>query len=134
MDADGRNPVQLTSNQASDTVPSWFPQMDQIAFLSNRNGHWQLWAIEISSGREKLLLDLDDAQYARLSPDGQQVMFNSRKGGPINLWTVPVAGGEARQLTFDQEMIGFPCWSPDGQFIAAEMKRGDDTHIVIMPG
>lgn len=38
-----------------------------------------------------------------------------------------------KQLTFDKEAMGFPCWSPDGQFLAFEVKRGDSTHIGIMP-
>jgi Tol biopolymer transport system component len=49
------------------------------------------------------------------------------------VWTIPVDGGQPRQLTFDEELMGFPCWSPDGRFIAVEMKRGDDAHVAIMP-
>ena len=29
-------------------------------------------------------------------------------------------------------MVGFPAWSPDGKLIAAQMKRGEDTHIVML--
>ena len=31
--------------------------------------------------------------------------------------------GPAKQLTFDQELMGFPCWSRDGKFIAFEIDR-----------
>lgn len=30
-------------------------------------------------------------------------------------------------------MAGVPCWSPDGQLLALEIKRGDDTHIAVVP-
>jgi Tol biopolymer transport system component len=30
-------------------------------------------------------------------------------------------------------MIGFPVWSPDGKLLAAELQRGPDTNIVILP-
>ena len=42
-------------------------------------------------------------------------------------------GRSATQLTFDKEMAGFPAWSPDGKWIAVELKRGDDTHIAVIP-
>ena len=71
--------------------------------------------------------------YARLSPDGRTLAFNSRKGGPVNTWVVALEGGEPRQLTFDKEMMGFPCWSPDGRWLAVEVKRGEETQIALMP-
>jgi len=48
-------------------------------------------------------------------------------------WTVPVSGGPPRQLTFDKELAGFACWSPDGKFVAYQIKRGDDAYLMVMP-
>ncbi|HEX8844122.1 MAG TPA: protein kinase [Pyrinomonadaceae bacterium] len=133
-DADGKNPVQLTTDPAPDNFPNWFPEGDRIAFLSTRQGQQTMRAINLHTGREQLLFELDqDMSYQRLSPDGKQFAFNSDKSGAINVWTIPVGGGEQKQLTFDRELAGFPCWSPDGQFIAVEMKRGDNTHVGVVP-
>jgi Tol biopolymer transport system component len=134
-DADGNNPTQLTTDPANDTEPSWFPDGDRIAFLTNRNNnHLALWSNQLATGREEPLLDLGaDVEFVTLSPDGQQVAFNSRKGGPINVWTAALKGGEPKQLTFDDEMMGFPCWSPDGKYLAVEAKRGNDQNIALMP-
>jgi TolB protein len=41
--------------------------------------------------------------------------------------------GERRQLTFDNEMAAFPCWSPNGQLIAYEVKRGHNDYLMVMP-
>ncbi|MDT4954158.1 MAG: eukaryotic-like serine/threonine-protein kinase [Acidobacteriota bacterium] len=132
-DADGQNPVQVTSS-TKNLVPNWFPDGDQIAFVSNRDNHWSVWATSLQSRREHLLFDIGrDIQYARLSPDGQRIVLNLADGGIINLWTVPVSGGQPKQLTFDQELAGFGCWSPDGKFIAYQMKRGDDAYLMIIP-
>jgi eukaryotic-like serine/threonine-protein kinase len=134
VDADGKNPVQLTTDPNTDSIPDWFPDGNRIAFLSNRTGHFALWATTLSGGRDTLLLDInEDIDYGRLSPDGRAFAFNSRKGGPVNTWVVALEGGEPRQLTFDKEMAGFPCWSPDGRWLAVEFKRGEETQIALMP-
>ena len=135
INADGSNQIQLTTNESNELIPSWFPNMEQVAFISNRTGHYTLWSINLNTKREKVLLDLTDSlDYARLSPDGEQIVFNfKRNGGVFNVWTASLVGGEPKQLTFDKELMGFPAFSPDGKTIAFQMKRGDDTHIMVMP-
>ncbi|OLE54805.1 MAG: hypothetical protein AUG51_06800 [Acidobacteria bacterium 13_1_20CM_3_53_8] len=131
-DADGNNP---TPTPSYGNIPSWFPDGDRIAFTSARDNHWSVWVTSLQTGREHILYDAGrDIQYARVSPDGQQIAFNMvDERGVINLWTVPVSGGQPRQLTFDQELAGFPAWSPDGKWLAYQMKRGDDAYLMIMP-
>jgi eukaryotic-like serine/threonine-protein kinase len=132
---DGSNQTQLTTGENTDLMPSWFPDMERMAYISDRTGHWSLYAVNLKTKRDTLLLDLkNNLDYARLSPDGKQIVFNfKRDDGVINVWTASLAGGEPKQLTFDKELMGFPLWSPDGKTIAFQMKRGDDTHIMIMP-
>jgi Tol biopolymer transport system component len=36
-------------------------------------------------------------------------------------------------VTFDTEAMSYPTWSPDGQSLVVEIKRGDNTHIGIVP-
>jgi len=134
MDADGGNPVQMTSDPAIDWSPSWFPDNDRIAFQSYRQDRQTIWSISARSGRETLLAEPGlSIGWPQLSPDGKQIAFNSTKSGTINIWVVSVDGGESRQITFDSETMGWPCWSPDGRVIAFQVKRGEDTHIATMP-
>jgi TolB protein len=134
MNADGSNQTQLTTNPGADDRPSWFPDSEQIAFLSQRTGHDEMWAMNLKSGRERKLFSLtQDITFPQLSNDGKQIAFNSKKSGTTNLWIVPVEGGEPKQLTFDKESMGFSCWSPDSKYIAFETKRGDDNFLSIIP-
>jgi Tol biopolymer transport system component/DNA-binding winged helix-turn-helix (wHTH) protein len=132
IDADGGNPRQLTVEPAA--VLGWLPAGDQVA-LSRKDAHGtQFFKVDVNSGKQTPIRPQNlDVRMGRLAPDGRQIAFNSRAGGAINVWTLALADGATKQLTFDQEMMGFPCWSPDGQYLALEMKRGDDTHIAIIP-
>ena len=131
-DANGENAAPTTANG---NVPSWFPDGDQIAYVSYRDKQWAVWATSLQKGTERLLYTADkDIQYARLSADGKYLAFNLADAtGIINLWTVAISGGPPRQLTFDKELAGFPCWSPDGNVIAYQFKRGDDAYIAVIP-
>jgi eukaryotic-like serine/threonine-protein kinase len=134
LDLEGENATQLTTDPASDQRPSWFPDGEQIAFQSKRQGKEMVLAIDLRSGKEITLFEPgQDLTFPRISPDGKQLAFNSKKSGTTNIWVASIESGAVKQLTFDKEAMGFPCWSPDGQFLAFEVKRGDATHIGIMP-
>jgi eukaryotic-like serine/threonine-protein kinase len=134
IDANGKNQTQITTNVAVDNIPSWFPDQDRLAFVSNRTGHFTPWSISLTTGKENLLANLEpDVSFARLSPDGKRIAYNSSRGGPINVWVTALDGSAPRQLTFDNEMMAFPCWSPDGKYLALEVKRGADNYLAVMP-
>jgi len=53
-----------------------------------------------------------------ISPDGKLAVFSAgTAGAKAQVFTVPVAGGEPKKLTTG-EGHRFPCWSPDGNWIA----------------
>ncbi len=109
-DPDGRNATQLTANPAMESMPSWLPGGDRLAFLTDRTGHREVWSIPANGGPETPLRDVDpDLEYARLSPDGTRLAFHLRKGGMMNVWVAPVGPDQPKQLTFDRELMGFPC-------------------------
>jgi len=131
VDADGGNPRQLTVEPAA--VLGWLPAGNQVALSRKDSRGNQFLKVDVNSGKQTLLSSRNlDMRMGRLAPDGRQIAFNSRASGAINVWTFALADGTTKQLTFDHEMMGFACWSPDGRYLALEIKRGDDTHIAVI--
>lgn len=52
---------QLTTNPANDGLPTVSPDGKYVAFLSNRNGIWQIWAVPIDGGTPQLLTPIRGA-------------------------------------------------------------------------
>jgi Tol biopolymer transport system component len=70
----------------------------------------------------------------RLSPDGRRVAFHAPgDDGVLNVWVAGVDGAGRRQITFEDELGGFPCWSRDGSWLALEVRRGGDDQVAVVP-
>jgi Tol biopolymer transport system component len=46
MDADGTNKRRLTNNAFADTSPAWSPDGEKIAFMSERDGNWEIYVMD----------------------------------------------------------------------------------------
>lgn len=58
-----------------------------------------------------------------VAPDGKRIViaayqkpYDPEEG--VDVWTLPLDGGTPTQLTTDASFEGYPCWSPDGEWIA----------------
>lgn len=49
MNADGTQPIQLTTNGSADLRPAFSPTGDAVYFLSNRGFRWDLWRMQVST-------------------------------------------------------------------------------------
>ena len=134
MDATGSNLRQITVDPESQTQPSWLPSGERLAFQSHADGRRIFSAIGLDASSKEPLVELDaDVDWARLSPDGTRLAFHSRgQGLGFNLWLLNLADGNRHQLTRSDEFMGFPCWSPDGRWLAFQKKQGEDSHLMVM--
>jgi Tol biopolymer transport system component len=53
--------TKLTDHPATDVAPTWSPDGRQLAFLSDRDGGWALYTLELESGRAQKVIATGDA-------------------------------------------------------------------------
>jgi Tol biopolymer transport system component/DNA-binding winged helix-turn-helix (wHTH) protein len=137
MNEDGKERSSLTIGLPySVWGPQWLPDNARLLVVIASAARKPAFALlDVATRRlTSLALRADDVLSPHLSADGREIAFHLiDEGGVINVWTQPLEGGPRRQVTFDGEAMSYPLWSPDGKSIAVEIKRGDHTHIGVVP-
>lgn len=107
------------------------PLGDRIAFVSNRDGNFEIYTLSLSADGSPGMLQRITAHPAhdmhpRFSPDGRWLIFASDRGGindeeplcPIfspqpngEIWALRLADGKAVRLTHNKWEDGAPSWS-----------------------
>jgi Tol biopolymer transport system component/DNA-binding winged helix-turn-helix (wHTH) protein len=121
-----RWPVQLTTNAGLDLHPAVSPHGDAVAFVSDRNGTFEIYIRALDGSASETPLTSDGAQNVQpaWSPDGKFLAYHSRREGGI--WIIAARGGTARQIVAEGSS---PAWSPDGAHIAYQ----SDEHADVAP-
>lgn len=121
VNADGRNPRNLTRNSARDVNPAVSADGKRIAFSSNREGNPEIYAMDINGDNVTRLTNdrADDSQPA-WSPDGQLLAFVSNRDGNAEIYIHQVNNLAAppRRLTEIASVDQRPAFSPDGRVLA----------------
>ena len=116
---DFRNLTQ--SSGAHDRSPVWSPNGEQVGWLSDASGEYQLMIgdpLGVSAPRAIALPSTAFFAEPRWSPDGTQILLEDNHD---NLWTIEVASGNATKIDTDS----YPdpirqfnaAWSPDSKWI-----------------
>ena len=119
----------LTTDPGYEGEPTFSPDGQTIAYVSDRTGHFEIFLKQVSGGPDLNITNSpsDNVQPA-FSPDGKQIAFVSTRGQSPNLiyltfdvplmggdiWVMPALGGSARLIA---RSGNFPSWSPDGSSI-----------------
>ena len=133
IDEDGRNRVALAADSSAGD-PSWSGDGSRVLVAGHAANRCGLWWIDPGSRRVTPTAIVDrDIRSARVSPDSRTIAFHVLEpSGSMNIWTQPLDGGPRRRITNDGEAASFPSWSPDGQWLAMEVKRGERTQIGVV--
>ena len=122
----------------------------QIAFVSNRDGHFQkdlpdipaleIYVMDADGGNPRNLTNNPSSDYApSWSPDGKRIAFVSNRDGHVDangwltseIYVMDTDGGNPQNLTNHPARDSSPSWSPDGKRIVFTSDRDagrDDPH------
>jgi Tol biopolymer transport system component len=122
INVDGSGLVQLTNNPdnpvlapdgfpATDNNPVWSPDGQKIAFVSNRDGNWEIYVIDVKNhGLTRLTNTPADERDPTWSPNSQQIAFSSNQRDSWNIYVMNSDSSGLTQLTFDGNSWD-PTWS-----------------------
>ena len=96
----------------------WSPDSRRIAFDSNVEGHYQIYAVSAQGGRpQRMTRSAANDARPSWSHDGKWIYFDSNRAGGQSwqVWKMPAGGGEPVQVT---KQGGYnPLESADGRTI-----------------
>lgn len=109
-----------TGENSDDFAPTWSPNRQHLAFISNRDGNHEIY-LAISDGSNFMRLTntgVDESQIS-WSPDGKRIAYTSQSsdGIPQVHW-LNVSDLRPNRLLFGSNSEIDPSWSPSGDLIA----------------
>jgi serine/threonine protein kinase/Tol biopolymer transport system component len=115
--------ISVTNFAGVEAQPALSPDGRSVAFVSNRNGQWDIYVSLVSGGNlVQITNDPNLESGPRWSPDGARLVFaRLNEKGLTDIWVVPAFGGAARRIVLN---AATPAWSRDGRLIAY---RSNDT-------
>jgi len=115
---------QLTSFGKRVDEVSWASN-NQLFFCSNHLGNMNIWMMPAAGGEAVQVTKGNGPDLAgRASTDGSRFLYlEQRRIG--NVWVAGIDGTNARQVTFDNQVINTPIFSPDKTRICVSMSSSD---------
>jgi Tol biopolymer transport system component len=114
---------QLTSGPENDVDPAWSPDGLQLAYASNRNGDYQVWALSLA-GRVKrqVTTEAGCAAMPVWQPTGENIVFlqSSRPMAQSTISVVPASGGNPRTIAPAGAADSLLGWFPEDQSLVYE--------------
>jgi TolB protein len=102
--------IQPLTDMDDDTAPALSPDGQTIAFMSRRDGNWEVYLVNVDgSDLQRLTDNPANDGLPTWSPDGRVIAFASNRGGSWAVWGMTPGGS-------DQEELFTMAGSPEGQF------------------
>ena len=114
--------------------PQWDLPRGRMLITRGIEQRWELAWVDLASRRiTPADIPMRDMLSLRLSPDARSLAFHViEKDGRMSVWTAAMDGHRTLAAK-DPEAASYPVWSPDGAWLAVELRRGDSTEISVVP-
>jgi TolB protein len=141
MNADGSEVTPLSPEGVDDTAPTWSPDGQKIAFVSQRDGNREIYVMD-ANGENVVNLSRHPADdwTPSWSPDGSQLAFSSIRTGGWEIYVLDTAcvsnpetcPDSLTQVTADDNANILPVWSPDGNRFVFNSKASGNWDVYTM--
>lgn len=132
-DADGRNLMRITNQDAPCLAPNWSPVGDRLVYTSMHGGYPDIYLIDLGSGRRTAVSRFSGLNMAGdISPDGQRLaMVLSRDGNP-EVYVLNLGSGRLARITQTPRVTeASPSWSPDGNRLVFVSDRSGKPQLYV---
>jgi Tol biopolymer transport system component len=130
-----RRGERLTRQTGQVLTPTAGPGDREVAFLSDRGGHANVWVLDTQTGESRQIThERDPAVSLGLpvwSPEGRSIAFLSTRGNTgltFGIWLVNPDGSNLRSAV--NPGLG-PAWSPDGRWLYYSTRGTSSADIVM---
>ncbi|MGB7875708.1 MAG: protein kinase [Anaerolineales bacterium] len=128
INADGSDLTPLNTAPGGDFDPDWSPDGTRIAFTSLRDGHKEVYALDMDTFTVTRLTSSDtdeENSQPAWSPFNNQIAFVKKRVSALQIWVMSDTGQDAEQIVRSGQTLWDynPVWSPDGQYILFNQRQ-----------
>jgi Tol biopolymer transport system component len=125
MPVDSKDELPLIEHQANDRLLGWLPGTNELFFISDRSGNWNLYAVPVDKGKPSGPVKRIYGDIGEADPMGFTYSGDCFLGLHRNIYTNDILLFNAETGVVEEESgkslagsINFVKWSPDGQYLA----------------
>ncbi|MCL5997787.1 MAG: hypothetical protein M1546_17290 [Chloroflexi bacterium] len=98
INPDQTSDIQRLTTSAGDTSIQWSPQGDELVYMTNFTGNWEIFAVSMGGQFRQLTNGTGTSAAPTWSPDGARVAFESNRDGNWGIYVMNKDGSDVRKL------------------------------------